>query len=207
MSIFDLLFLTVALVTLLTLLATAWLAVRGQFRRAAGLMTVLLAGAAIYMGAVVLVSLILPRRVLNTGDEECFDDWCIGVARWQRRAAADSGVGYEVDLRLRSRARRVFQREKNLSVYLTDKRRRRYNPAPKEQAEPIDVLLGPGQSVFVRRECRIPAVATDVGLVAAHEGGFPIGWFVIGYDTWFRPPGVIRLGDGSPLSPAASSGS
>jgi hypothetical protein len=32
-----------------------------------------------------------------------------------------------------------------------------------------------------------------VGAVIAHEGGFPIGWFIIGYDTWFRKPPLAPL--------------
>jgi hypothetical protein len=29
-----------------------------------------------------------------------------------------------------------------------------------------------------------------LGLEVAHEGGFPIGWFIIGYDTRFR---IVQL--------------
>jgi len=30
-------------------------------------------------------------------------------------------------------------------------------------------------------------------VVFAHEGGFPIAWFIIGYDTWFRKPTLVQL--------------
>ena len=43
------------------------------------------------------------------------------------------------------------------------------------------------------RSFLVPAEAKDVGLVVAHEGGFPIGWFIIGYGTWFRKPAVVQL--------------
>jgi hypothetical protein len=29
--------------------------------------------------------------------------------------------------------------------------------------------------------------------VIAHEGGFPIGWLIIGYDTWFRKAPLVKL--------------
>jgi hypothetical protein len=37
------------------------------------------------------------------------------------------------------------------------------------------------------------ALLAVVIVVIAHEGGFPIGWFIIGYDTWFRKPPIVRL--------------
>lgn len=43
------------------------------------------------------------------------------------------------------------------------------------------------------RSFLVPAEAQGVGLVVAHEGGFPIGWFIIGYDAWFRTPAVVQL--------------
>jgi hypothetical protein len=133
----------------------------------------------------------LPRRVLQPDADECFDDWCIGVAEVKQHPDG-AGIAYDVALRLGSRARRVSQRENNLAVYLTDDRSSRYDPVGDVSAEPFNVLLGPGESVIVHRRFSVPATR-GLGLVAAHEGGFPIGWFIIGYDTWFRKPTVIRL--------------
>jgi hypothetical protein len=39
----------------------------------------------------------------------------------------------------------------------------------------------------------VPVEAFDVGIVISHEGGFPIGWFIVGYNTWFRKPPAARL--------------
>ena len=91
-----------------------------------------------------------------------------------------------------SRARRISQRENNLRVYMTDGRDARYDPIDAAPA-PFNVLLGPQESVTVRRTFQVPADAKDIGLVITHQGGFPIGWFIIGYDTWFRKPALIEL--------------
>jgi len=47
----------------------------------------------------------------------------------------------------------------------------------------------------VCRSFLLPAGAGDVGIVIAHQGGFPIGWFVVGYDTWFRKPTTAGFHD------------
>jgi len=31
--------------------------------------------------------------------------------------------------------------------------------------------------------------------VIRHESGFPIGWFIIGYPTWFGKPEMVRLAE------------
>ncbi len=192
MNVFDLLFLALLLATVATLLASGWLAVRGKFGRAWKLLSRLLVCAGAYMAVVVAVSLLSPRRVLGTEAPQCFDDWCIAVAGYHREPAT-SGAVWSVALRLYSRARRVSQRENNLSVYLTDAENRRYAPVADRTAVPFSVLLRPGESVIANRSFLLPADARDVGLIITHEGGFPIGWFIIGYDTWFHKPALVPL--------------
>jgi hypothetical protein len=53
--------------------------------------------------------------------------------------------------------------------------------------------LQPGESVVLTRHFLLPSDDSGVSAVVTHEGGFPIGWFIIGYDTWFRKPPLIRL--------------
>ena len=192
MTIFDLLFLVLLLATVIALLTAVVFSFRRQFRRSGRILRRLGICAAAYMAVVVILSLVLPRRVLKPDAAECFDDWCIAVAGF-KRLPEGSDVAYHVDLRLSSRARRVSQRENHLSVYLTDHQDKRYDPAERDSNTPFNVLLGPQESVVVNRVFRVPSAATDVGLVIAHEGGFPIGWFIIGYDTWFRKPAAVEL--------------
>jgi hypothetical protein len=192
MGLFDLLFLASCFIALITLIVAAWFVLRREFGRAGRTLRNLAVSVAAYFAVVIIMSVISPRRVFKPGASQCFDDWCIGVARFRQTPEA-GGVAYSVDLRISSRARRVPQREKNVSVYLTDDHRRRYDPIAASSASSFDVLLQPEESVIVSRSFLIPAQAKDVGLVIAHEGGFPIGWFIIGYDTWFRQPAVVPL--------------
>lgn len=191
MSLFDLLFLALALTSVVSLISAAGLALFGRFRRAWRVLVFLFCGLAGYMAIVIAVSALNPRRLLKPDETQCFDDWCIGIAKF-REVPKDSASIYEVDFLLSSRAKRVPQRENNLRVYMTDSRETKYDPIDAAPA-PFNVLLGPQESATVRRTFQLPADAKDPGLVIAHEGGFPIGWFIIGYDTWFRKPALIDL--------------
>jgi hypothetical protein len=192
MDLFDLLFIVLVPIAFTTFLAAAWSAFRREFSRARRILFRLLVGAAAYMAIVVAVSLILPRRVIHSGDSQCFDDWCIAIAGY-KRSPEGARIRYNLDLRMSSRARRVSQRENNLAVYLTDNHGRRYDPMARGSSGAFNTLLQPRESMVVSRSFLVPAEASEVGAVITHEGGFPIGWFIIGYDTWFRKPPLAPL--------------
>jgi hypothetical protein len=78
-------------------------------------------------------------------------------------------------------------------VYLADQSGRRYDPAPDPSAVAMNVQLAPQESVAAIRSFAVPADARELGLVIDHEGGFPIGWFIAGYETWFHKPTIVRL--------------
>jgi hypothetical protein len=191
-SLFDLLFMAVFLVTVVALLSAAVLALRGQGSRALILLRNCCIFVAAYLGIVIAASVFWPRRVLHMGEPRCFDDWCITVENANRQHVG-KGVAYVVTLRVSSTARRVTQREKNLVVYLADSLGRRYDPVPDEFGVPLSVQLSPQESIDATRSFLVPADARQLGLVIAHEGGFPIGWFILGYETWFHKPALMRL--------------
>ncbi|HUE20978.1 MAG TPA: hypothetical protein VMQ86_04810 [Bryobacteraceae bacterium] len=191
-SLFDLLFIVIFLATVVTLLSVASFAVRGQGARALAILRRLCFCAGAYLGVVVLTSVFWPRTVLQVGEQRCFDDWCMAVAGASRQSTG-AGTSYLVTFRLSSTARRVSQRENNIAVYLTDSRNRRYGPVPKQSDVPFNVQLGPQESVTATRVFEVPNDAREPGLVIAHEGGFPIGRFIIGYETWFHKPAIVRL--------------
>jgi len=195
MNIFDLLFLALFLAAVVALLAAGVYALRGKFRRALPLLKQLGIGAAIYFCVVIGVSLLSSRRTFAIGADQCFDDWCVRVENY-RMIPGNGSKDYVVNLRVSSRAKRISQREKNLAVYLTDESGERYDPVKERSAGDFSVLLGPGESAAVSRSFVIPAATKHVGVVIAHEGGFPIGWLIIGYDTWFGKPPVAWLESG-----------
>jgi hypothetical protein len=192
MTLFDLLFILVFLAMLASLLWAAACAVRGQFSRAGRILIRIAACAALYIAIVIVVSAILPRRAMNLREPQCFDDYCVSVDAF-RRNPQSPGVEYSVDLRLSNRALRGSEREKNLVMYLTDARGRRYDPVGDKSSAPYTVLIAPQESVVVTRSFLVPNDAGEIGAVVTHEGGFPIGWLIIGYDTWLRKPPLVIL--------------
>ncbi len=192
MTIFDLLFIAVFLTSLGTLCTAAVLAIRGRGKRAVRILRIYGLCIAAYFGIIIVTSLLLPRRVLNVGEPLCADDWCIGVEKVDRTPAG-SGTRYHVTFRLHSRARRVSQRENGVRVYIADDQGRRFFPAPDDSTLPFNALLQPQESVFPTRSFQLPPDAREPGLVILRSSGFPIGWFIIGYDTWFRKPAMVRL--------------
>jgi hypothetical protein len=192
MSVFEPLFLLLVLVTGFTLVTALAFLVRGKFARAVRIGRRLAVGATIYFAIVIAVSLVTPRREFRVGDTQCFDDWCIAVVE-AHRAESPPAASYDVTLRLSNRARRMPMGEKGTVVYLTDAQGRRYNPQPDEAMVPFDTQLQPGTSVIARRRFDVARDARDVGLVYTHEGGFPIGWLIVGEGGWFSQPPIVRL--------------
>jgi hypothetical protein len=189
---FDLLFIAVFLASVVTLLSAAVLAIRGRGADALVRLRTWCICVGAYLAVVVLSSVFWPRTVLEVGEQRCFDDWCIAVENASRQEA-QGGVSYLVTLRLSSTALRVTQRENNVVVYLADQSGRRYDPAPDPSAVAMNVQLAPQESVAAIRSFAVPADARELGLVIDHEGGFPIGWFIAGYETWFHKPTIVRL--------------
>jgi hypothetical protein len=191
MTLFDLLFMAVVLISVLTLCAVAGVAVFGSRARAGHILRVYGICLGVYFAIVIAVSLLRPRQILEVGEDKCFDDWCIAVQSFERTPSG-SEASYHVAIRLSSTARRVSQRENHVSVYLRDGRGRRFDAIPAAGEVPINSLLLPQQSIVANRAFAIPADARDVGLVIAHEGGFPIEWFIIGGGPFHKEP-MVRL--------------
>jgi hypothetical protein len=192
MSVFEPLFLLLVLVTGFTLATALAFLVRGKFARAVRIGRRLAVGATIYFAIVIAMSLVTPRREFRVGDTQCFDDWCIAVVE-AHRAESLPATSYDVTLRLSNRARRMPMGAKGTVVYLTDAQARRYDPVPDEAMVPFDTQLQPGTSVIARRRFDVARDARDVGLVYTHEGGFPIGWLIVGEGGWFSQPPIVRL--------------
>ena len=189
MTIFEPLFLLFVLAAAIVLISAVVAAVRGRRANARRRLTLLGIASAIYMLVVLTVSVATPRRSYRVGDTRCFDDWCIAVTRATRATPTTMVVG----LRLSSRAKRVPQRELGTVVYLSDSAGRRYDPAVDSRAIPLDVLLQPGQAVETQRTFAVPSDARGLSLVYTHEGGFPIGFFIIGENEWAHGPPLVHL--------------
>jgi hypothetical protein len=191
---FELIFTAVVLGSVVALAAAVVLMFCGRPRRSLVLVTMVCLGLAIYLGTVILVSLLSPQRVLSIGDTRCSDDWCIAVGA-VRRSPVPGGTEYSVAFRLSSRARRVPQRENGVVAYLVDSLGGRYFAEPDADAVPFNVALQPGQTVTANRRFRVLGEKDVLGIVVGREGSnaFP-GRFIIGDDgSLFHRPAIVRI--------------
>jgi hypothetical protein len=189
----DVLFIALVFLTLTVWTAVGVFSLRGRGSQAARWLRRWAFGAAVYFGMVVLASLLLPRQIVPVGESRCSDDWCISIEA-VAKTPSSGGVRYLVTFRIASRARRAPQRETDVVAYLTDSADRRYSALPLDPSESaFDVSLQPGQSIVTKRAFEAPANADGLGVVVTHEGGFPISWFLIGYENWFRKPAITPI--------------
>jgi hypothetical protein len=191
-TIFDLLFIVVFLASIVMLILASLAALRRRPARAGATLRRLGIMVGVYIGTVIVVSLLSPRRVLNVGDAQCWDDWCIAVTDLHR-SAAEGAQSYEVTLRVSSRARRRAQRERGVHVYPMDDRGRCYDPETDPAAVPFDVLLQPQQAITMTRRFNIPADAHDPVLVVSHDGWFPGNLIIGDSESLFHKRTVIRI--------------
>jgi len=191
MTIFDLLFLLLAFAAMVTLISAAVLAVRGRGARAGRVFRRLSICAAAYVGIVYAATAFSKPKVLNAGEPQCSDDWCLAVDSVNRTVESSTAV-YHVTLRIFSRARRVSQREMMAKdVYLVDAEWRRYEPRPHPAELPLNTLLEPEQSVLSRRTFEVPASARDIGLLI--DRSQPPFCLIIGECGAFHRTPLVRI--------------
>jgi hypothetical protein len=192
MTVFDLLFCVVLLIAIGLLAAAGIAAARRRWARALKTLGFLGIFAGVYLGIVIIVSLLSPRQALKMGERQCWDEWCMGVADVERKVIG-SGLRYIVTVRISSRARQRPQRGRGAYVYVLDESGRRYDPVPDDHAIPFDALLQPGKAIDIVRVFELPADAREPVLAVSHGGGFP-GWCIIGdAASLFHKPIVVRL--------------
>jgi hypothetical protein len=179
---------------MLAVVITAVLA--GHFKKAARLCMGYVGCLALYVGAVVVVSLVSPQRVVGLGQERRFDDWCITVDDATPSGPSTQRV-YTVTLRITNRARRVSQQENGVSVYVIDEKGWRFDAVPDPCALPINVRLEPGQSVTAVRTFETSTASGRLGLVVGRDGLSRLpGMFIISDDSsLLHKPTITRLPD------------
>jgi len=211
MMIFDLLLIVVVLATVALLLLAAVAGIQGRKRSAKRYLVRCCGLVVTYVAVVVVVSLVQPQRVVEMGEDWCFDDWCVAVddVRFESTLGPPEapvrarGVYCVVTLRLSNRARGRPQHPSSAAVHLVDGRGHTYEPSPAGQdaLERIDgpepaltSILALGQSVETVRVFDIPIDATNVGLTVEHPVGFAPGILIVGDQaSLFHRRTVVRL--------------
>src|SRR5689334_8660341 len=115
MTIFEPLFLLLALATIAALATAGVRAASGNLPGAARMLRRLALGMAAYFTVVIAVSALSPRRFYRVGDTQCFDDWCIAVVEVQQLETPPAAI-QQVSLKLSNRARGTPMGEKGTVV-------------------------------------------------------------------------------------------
>jgi hypothetical protein len=211
MTIFDVLFVALCLATVTAVITVFAQLFRRRSRQAVRVLAVYAVCLALYLCALIAVSLTAPQRVLAIGEDRCFDDWCIAVdavdttdvlGQGEDEITAD-GAFYIVTLRLSNHGRGRPQRASSTAVRLRDGRGRIYDVSPRGQeayesvhgpAVPLTATLEVGTPVVTVRVFELPADAGSLGLTVEHPEGFGPGRFVISDESSFlHKPTLIRL--------------
>ena len=193
MTVFDLLFILLFLLGIVTLLCAALFAAVGKRAIAGKILIALVAVAVVYVGAVYGVTAASKPAVSRIGEPQCNDDWCLEVAKVEKMRESATTV-YDVTLRIFSRARRAAQREAGAKdVYLVDDQWNRYNPILTGSEIALSVLLQPGESVATARRFELPSNATNIGLKIDHRGVGVSVCLIIGECDAFHKGRIIRF--------------
>jgi hypothetical protein len=188
-TLFDLLFIVLFLMGVVVLVSALITALRGNTTAALRRLRTLALVTLAYMAIVAAVSLVMPRREVAVGGNQCSDDWCIAVD--EARQLTDSST--VVTFRVSSRARRVTQRERFVVVYLRDSGGRRYDPDPAPDQPPFDVALAPGASVSTKRVFRVPRNTRGLGVIVTRAGDVPFPrCCIIGTGIFHKEPIVAQ---------------
>ena len=194
MTIFDLIFLAAVLISVLTLAAAAVYALRGRGKRSLKILRNYGLCVVVYFLVALAVDFFRPQRVIAVGKPFCLDDWCLQVEN-VNHTSNGSNDSYHLDLRVFSTARRVSQRAKGAWIYLIDEHGRRYPPDSDPSAIPLDVQLGPQQSLTTSRVFAVPADVHKLGLITGHGGPYcSMETLIIGEGgCLFHKPTMIRI--------------
>jgi len=194
MTIFDLIFLAAVLISVITLATAAVSALRGRGKKSLKILRIYGLCVVVYFLVALAVDLFRPQRVIAIGEPWCFDDWCLQVENVDHTSNGFKAL-YHLNLRVYSTARRVSQRAKGAWIYIIDEHGRRYSPDSDPSAIPLDVELGPLQSLTTSRTFAVPADVHKVGLITGHGGPYcGMGILIIREGgCLFNKPTMIRI--------------
>jgi hypothetical protein len=163
----------VVLVVIVMFLASLVQLVCGKFRGAGKTALVGIAIMAAFMLLVTAISVMTPRTIVSIGDGYCYDLWCVGVQRVETIPQGQS-VLYKTHVRLFSDANSVRTSAHGESVYLVDQQGRRFPLVASPAANPLDVTLGPGETV--NAELTFVAAADARQLYLTKDSGILPPW-------------------------------
>jgi hypothetical protein len=149
-----------------------------------------------YLAALVLVSLLTPRTVVNIGDSYCYDLWCIGVSQVD---ATPRGQDIRYDVRVTAfvdstHTHRLPASEATSFFYVLDDKGRGYDLLRDASFVGANVTVQPGETVKSSFAFLAPANARRLYLVGNDYGWLPWVYLYFGSDfSLFHRPPLLRI--------------
>ena len=170
-QIFALVLVLCVLCSFVVLLVVAYRLLRGRRQPALKLLSRWALCAAVYLAISVGVSFLRSGRVIEQGQNWCFDEWCIAVEAVHRTPTLnDKAVTVTTDLRISNNGRSP-EGVRGFWAFLLDDQGRRYEPTPGPWH---DVVASPVPGHGFARTSMEFVVPTGTGLrgfVTNHGGG------------------------------------
>ena len=140
-----------------------------------------------YTAIVVATSLATPRRWIQIGEEQRFDDWAATVVKAER-----SGERYRVVVRVANHGRGRPQRAADAELILVTSDGRRLAAVTSPDQRSMRSLVQPGESFETAEDFEVPSGETIIGADLVH-GAWP-ELFIIGDrgSLFFKRP-LVRL--------------
>ena len=188
-QVFTLALLLCILVSFVVFLIVVYRAIRGHRARALTLLSRWVLAALVYLTISVTVATVKPPRIVEQGQNWCFDDWCIAVEAVRHVPSPDGANAlYTTDVRIYNDARRP-QSVQGFWVYLRDQDDHRYEPRPGGWSQVVATRVPPHGIARTSIDFVVPANARQLGLVSGHGTGAPCGVL----------PSLLEIGQGGCL--------
>ncbi len=172
-QIFTLALVLSVLASFVTLLIAAYRAIRGRRSVALRLVARWAICALVYLAISAAVSWARPARVIEQGQNWCFDDWCIAVEAVHHTPAPNGrDVTYTTDVRIYNDAR-LPEGARGFWAYLRDQDDQRYAPTPGAWRDVVAARVPPHGFARTSMDFVVPKGARQLGLVTGHGGGTP----------------------------------
>ena len=160
---------------------------------------------AVYLGVLVGVSLLQPRRVVAMGLDQCYDEMCFAVMGVEEvpRYLGLTGVGdgsrlLRVTVRVTNRGRGKTESEGLIRAYLVDGQGRRWEESRGVNGNRLTGKVEAGGMMVSEPVFKVAGDASGLGLVFTH-GRWQPGVLVIGEsDSLFHRRTVVLLGTPPP---------
>jgi len=189
-QIFTLALLLSVVASLIVFLIVAYRLIRGRRTSALALLFRWGVCALAYIAISVAVSVTRPARIIEPGQNWCFDDWCIAVERVHRKpSATGQEVTVTADVRIYNAARSP-EGARGFWAYLRDQDDHRYAPRPGAWQAIVVARVPPHEFARTSMDFLVPTGASALGFVTGHGGtGRPCGFV----------PSLLEIGQGGCL--------